>query len=66
MGILTLSALLNTFKIPVNGYIYFYGPIAIIGTVLIGYLGSLFGPELPYDNIRGVTVAKKHKMDDAK
>jgi Na+/proline symporter len=39
--------------------IYFYGPIAIIGTVVIGYVGSLFGPELPYENIREFTVAKK-------
>jgi solute:Na+ symporter, SSS family len=38
---------------------YFYGPIAIIVTVVIGYLGSLFGPELPFDNIREFTLAKK-------
>ena len=41
---------------------YFYGPIAIVGTVLIGYLGSLFGQELPYDKINGFTLAKKNKL----
>ena len=46
--------------------IYFYGPIAIIGTVLIGYLGSLFGSELPYDKICGFTLAKKCKTVDTK
>ncbi len=39
--------------------IYLYGPITITTTVVLGYLGSLFGPELPIEKVREYTLIKK-------
>ena len=38
---------------------YFYGPITIVVTMFLGYIGSLFGPELSYKDIKEFTLAKK-------
>ena len=38
---------------------YFYGPLAVAITMILGYVGSLFGLELPYEKIKGFTLAKK-------
>ena len=37
---------------------WLYGLITCTGTMLIGYLGSFLGPELPYEKVAGYTMAK--------
>ena len=44
-------------KVLIN--MYWYGPITITTTFVLGYLGSLFGEELPYEKVEGLTIAKK-------
>ena len=41
--------------------IYFYLPIAFLTTLVVGYVMSLFGSEIPYDKIQGLTLARKKK-----
>ena len=37
---------------------WLYGLITCMGTMLIGYLGSFLGPELPYEEVAGFTMRK--------
>jgi len=39
---------------------WMYSIVSCAVTMLVGYLGSLLGPELPYDKVQAYTLARKH------
>jgi SSS family transporter len=65
-GILSVAMLftLNAFQSAEKGYLihpYLYCFAGTVITMVLGYAGSFFGPELPFENIRNYTLARKRQ-----
>ncbi|UCD27827.1 MAG: sodium/solute symporter, partial [Planctomycetota bacterium] len=59
-----LVVLLDLHQSEAEGYIlhpYMYGVVSCGLTMFLGYIGSLIGPELPYEKLHGYTLAKINK-----
>jgi solute:Na+ symporter, SSS family len=65
-GVLSVAMLftLNAFQSAEKGYWihpYLYCFLGALITMVLGYAGSFFGPELPFENIKNYTMARKRQ-----